>query len=398
MYRRTMILSWIACMLMSGCAAQAERKVKAAGSSLTLLQATDLHYLSPSLCDNGTLFQKTMANGDGKMTEDSKQILDTLTAKVITKHPDAFCLTGDITFNGEKQSLQEVKTAFEKIEDAGIPVLVIPGNHDISYPFAYQYEGDQAVLTANISQQDFKEMMKEFGYADGIAKDEDSFSYVYPLSSDTWLLAMDANTEEDSGAVAPETLSWMEEQLKKAQEQNIKVITMSHQNVLPQSQLMSQGFVIENHEEVSALLKKYDVSLNLSGHSHLEHTAVEEGLQDVCTESLSIYPLQYSRVELAADHSFTCSRESLGILREESWQRFDSLMRGKLSAELTNPDLSEEDKQTMLDFALQVNLKYFTGDTSDISFYFDQKGWKLWKTYGAQSFWIGYLESIKEAF
>ena len=70
-----------------------------------------------------------MANGDGKMSEYSQQILDALVEKVIAEQPDVFLLSGDITFNGEKQSLLDVQTALEKIEDAGVPVCVIPGNH-----------------------------------------------------------------------------------------------------------------------------------------------------------------------------------------------------------------------------------------------------------------------------
>ena len=160
------------------------------GAALLIMQATDLHYLSDTLHDDGAYFTEMMTNGDGKLSEYSEQILDALVTKAVETHPDAFLLSGDITFNGEKQSLLEVKRALEKIKDAGIPVLVIPGNHDIDYPYAFEYSGEEASPVANVSQSDFQETMKEFGYEDALARDDSSFSYVYPLSQDVWLLAM----------------------------------------------------------------------------------------------------------------------------------------------------------------------------------------------------------------
>lgn len=388
-----------ACMCMAGCAAaETDSSLKKAGSDLVIMQATDLHYLSDTLHDDGAYFTEMMTNGDGKLSEYSEQILDALVTKAVETHPDAFLLSGDITFNGEKQSLVEVKRALEKIKDAGIPVLVIPGNHDIDYPYAFEYSGEEASPVANVSQSDFQETMQEFGYEDALARDDSSFSYVYPLSQDVWLLAMDANTENNPGSISDTTMTWLEEQLKQAQAKNIKVITMSHQNVLKQNELLYRGYVMDNYEEVNALLKKYNVTLNLSGHSHLEHVAEEDGLTDACTESLALYPLQYAAVSWrGADSTFDYSLQSLGILQDESYQRFRTLTEKKINKSLKDLDISAEEKQIMLDFAVKANIKYFTGSTEGLAEMFQEEGWTLWKTYGGQSSWIGYMESIREA-
>lgn len=39
---------------------------------------------------------------------------------------------GDLTFNGEKLSHETVAGLFEEIEAAGVPVLTLPGNHDVN--------------------------------------------------------------------------------------------------------------------------------------------------------------------------------------------------------------------------------------------------------------------------
>lgn len=385
-------------LLLSGCTQSAATASKQAGEDLTILQATDLHYLSPSLTDQGTMFQKVMANGDGKLAEYSEQILNAFVDTAISTHPDALLLSGDLTFNGEKQSLQEVKTALLKVKDAGIPVLVIPGNHDIDYPYAFSYFNDAASPVENVSQDDFKDIMSVFGYQDSIAKDPSSFSYVYPLAEDVWILALDGNTEQDPGTISQQTLTWMETQLQKAQAQNIHVIAMTHQNVLKQSDLMYEGFVMDDYETVSALLKKYGVSLNLSGHSHLEHVSKEDGLTDACTESLALYPLQYAQIDWSGSKgTFQYSLKSLNILQEESYQRFQSLMRTKLTSTMQEMDIPAETKEKMIDFALQANIDYFTGQLDKLPSLYQEEGWQLWQTYGSQTFWIDYLNAIKEA-
>lgn len=396
MHRRIAVFLFSACMVLSGCTAAAQN-VKNAGSSLTILQATDLHYLSPSLHDDGAKFKSLMANGDGKMSEYSVDILNALVEKVLNEKPDVFLLSGDLTFNGERVSLQEVKTALQKIEAAGIPVCVIPGNHDIAYPYAYSYHGDTAVQVSNVSQQDFQDLMKEFGYEDGIARDASSFSYVYPLSKDVWLLAMDANTEADPGDISEETLVWIKQQLQKASQQNIHVITMSHQNVLKQNERLYNGYVIEDYEAVNTILKQYGVTLNLSGHSHLEHVAIEDGLTDACTESIALYPIQYGQVAWYGDGNFEYTHQSLGILQAKSEERFDGLMRVKIEESLASLSVSDEIREEMVQFSMEVNRKYFTGDTEGIKALFDQPGWQLWQKYGSDTPRYRYLDSIREA-
>ena len=58
-------------------------------SPVKLMVATDLHYLSPSLTDNGERFQAVMAAGDSKVTEYSEEIVDTLMKKAKEEKPDA---------------------------------------------------------------------------------------------------------------------------------------------------------------------------------------------------------------------------------------------------------------------------------------------------------------------
>ena len=50
---------------------------------LTIWTATDIHYLSPELTDDGELFRKVIADGDAKLTEYSQEIVDEFLREVI---------------------------------------------------------------------------------------------------------------------------------------------------------------------------------------------------------------------------------------------------------------------------------------------------------------------------
>lgn len=382
--------------LLTGCsdtAAQAANNTTGA-TAVKLMVASDLHYLSPTLTDNGERFQAVMAAGDSKVTEYSEEIVDTLIQKAEEEKPDALLVSGDLTFNGEWISLNELKDKFTALEDEGIPVLVIPGNHDIDYPYAYGYDGADYYPVQDISQADFMSMMGAFGYDDAQLRDSSSFSYCTHVTNSLWLLFLDANTEADPGELSKETLTFAEDVLKQAAAEGATVIPVTHQNVLPPSDLFSRGFVINNSDEVKKLFKKYNISLCLSGHAHLQHTSEEDGLTQIITESLSVYPLQYGILTVSGNNWHYENRE-LGIRKEESKQRFDANTLSQVDGVLERLNLSENEKKAMEDIAVTANEAFFSGKQETLSK--DDPAYQLWVKYAPDSFWTSYLSSIVEA-
>ena len=103
---------------------------------------SDLHVMAPQLVVNdGTAFQKYL-NQDRKMLHESPEILDTLINGILKLKPDLTLVTGDLTKDGELASHQLVAEKLQGLVDAGIQVLVVPGNHDINNPDAKTYDGD----------------------------------------------------------------------------------------------------------------------------------------------------------------------------------------------------------------------------------------------------------------
>lgn len=108
----------------------------------TAIVATDIHYLARSLTDGGSSFQYMVEHGDGKVVTYIEQIVDAFLEEVIAQKPDMLILSGDLTLDGEKKSHEELAGKLYSVQNAGIPVLVIPGNHDINNHHAAEYPGE----------------------------------------------------------------------------------------------------------------------------------------------------------------------------------------------------------------------------------------------------------------
>ena len=356
--------------------------------------ASDIHFLSPELTDGGALFTRMVESGDGKMVGQSEEIVNAFLEATLENKPDALILSGDLTFNGEQKSLEVLADKLDKLQKAGIPVLVIPGNHDIESPYAYRYIEDTAESTAPITEKDFKAICGSFGYDTAVSRDKDSFSYLYQLSKDLGILLLDANTVNAPGEISQGSLSWMEKQLQWAEERGIRIISVSHQNLLPQNDLLSMGFVIYNNGQVFDLLEKYGVKAHFSGHSHIWHDKTINGLTDTAVGSLTVSPLGYSVVEIDAASEVNCHQEKLDLLQDESRKLFNTITDRKVRASLSGLSLDEEVKEKMVNFAVAVNKDYFSGTLPDTELLKQMEGWALWKENGKETFWYSYLDSI----
>lgn len=273
-----------------------------------IMIASDLHFMSYTTHDNGAAFQKMVAEDDGKVSQYSDIIVDTLLQEALEKRPSALILAGDNTLNGERTNQEELAKKLQKLVDAGIPVLIIPGNHDIQNHSAATYFGDKREDTEYLeTADDFLEIFHGFGYDQALSRDPASLSYIYALDDTHWMMMLDScqyeNGNRVNGRIRPETLMWMREQLQLAQEEKAEVVPVAHHNLLSESRLYTTECTMENHEEVIALLEEFGLPVYFSGHLHAQrikkHKAApgtEEnsyGITEIVMSPFSIPPCQY---------------------------------------------------------------------------------------------------------
>ncbi len=71
--------------------------------------------------------------------------MDQLLAKDPAGYPDILLVTGDLSSEGELASHQGFASQMKRLEDAGIAVFVIPGNHDLYNYSAMSFQDDTKV-------------------------------------------------------------------------------------------------------------------------------------------------------------------------------------------------------------------------------------------------------------
>ena len=280
--------------------------------------ASDLHYQSPLMTDFGEAFQNFVRNDDGKVVEYVDSITDAFLAETAGKQPDALILSGDLTQNGEKVNHEELAKKLRLLESQGVPVVVIPGNHDINHPSAASFEGTEKKKADNINAEEFYSIYREFGYDEAMDRDENSLSYIYQADERYWLMMLDSCQYDPEnkigGRIRKETLLWMEKWLERAREEQVMVIPVAHHNLLKESTLYPEDCTLENAVQVIDLLEQYGLPVYISGHLHLQRvkkhgnggpSQAEEsyGIYEIVSDSMVIPPCQYGELRWQEDGS-----------------------------------------------------------------------------------------------
>ena len=374
-----------------------------APDALTLFVATDLHYLAPELTDHGSCFTQMIERGDGKVMAYSEEIVEAFVTQVIARRPDALVLSGDLTFDGERASHEALADKLARVEAAGIPVLVLPGNHDLNNRNAARFAGEGYALVDSVTAAEFRDIYQPFGYNDALSRDRASLSYVADASQKLRILLVDVNDANPQGEAEAQTLAWAEEQLAQARLDGCRVITVSHQSLLSHSNtLFASGFSIGNAYELYALYAQAPVLCNLSGHIHMQHTSVtEDGLWDIATSSLAVSPNLYGVLTITQD-KLTYHTETVDVfawaaangLQDPNLLDFASYSEGffKESARRRALAAASRDAQPeqLADYYAALNAAYFAGRMD--AFSPDAQLNERWKQ--QSSFLPLYIESI----
>ena len=369
--RKILAALWLALLLLALCACGEKPK-----ADFDLAVGTDLHYISPRLTDNGPYFQRVLANGDGKLAQYSEEITDAFLAQVLEGRPEALILTGDLTFNGAIESHEDLAAKLRALEAAGVPVLVLTGNHDVFNGNAARYEGEGYEPVYSASSMGFREIYGEFGPDEAISEAPDSLSYMAQLNETTRVLMLDFNSLESPCGISQDSLDWAQQQLRQAKKDGQYVLAAGHQNLYRHS-MFDAGYVIMRTEQLQELLRREGVELYLSGHMHIQHIIGQKGLTEIATSALCLSPCQYGilRAEGGSVHYETSPVDVSAWAREKgsgdenllrfadfAAESFDRRSLDQAAAALEGTDFGPEEREKMIAYAAAVQRGVFSGD------------------------------------
>ena len=349
---------------------------KTAKQPVKLIFMTDPHYIAPELNDGGAAFQKLMSNGDGKYLYKIEEITEAFVQKCLETKPDAVLLGGDLTFNGAKISHEALIEKLRRIEEAGIPVLVIPGNHDLGAYYDARFEGEHYAIVESTKPDTFREAYADFGLNEALMTCEDSFSYVYEIRDDLWVLAVDTNSNQ-VGFLSEKTLAFVREAQQEAERRKARLLVMTHQTLLSH-QVFIPGMRIENAAELLDILDPEDVILCLCGHMHIQHVSREDGFTEAASSALSVTPVQYAEIMLDG-HTLQYQTHSVNSgLAAEARAFFKTQAYERTLAGLKE-NTDEETAELLAETFTEINTAYFEGRKDpDIP----EGGIEAWGKYG----------------
>lgn len=272
---------------------------------------TDMHYLSESIMDKGSAAQ-LYVKSSGRDIVNAPVILDTVLDEYMNSDIDVLLIPGDLTKDGEEQSLLDISEKLMKLKAKGIRVYTIPGNHDINMPNSLGYK-DNSTYKVKRTEKDLFSKISDNLHENILDKDTSSLSYVAELNKDTWLIAIDVSRYDEytthsisGGKIKPSTEKWVLENLEKANGENKTVIGMMHhglvEHIMYQEMFFSQ-YLVEDWKRIATLFADHGMKVVFTGHFHandITRFTTEKGNQiyDIETGSLTSYPFPYRFITL----------------------------------------------------------------------------------------------------
>lgn len=283
---------------------------------------TDLHYTHPSLVvEKGKALEDYLSQ-DRKLLLESDAILRQTVKQLLQENVNIVLIPGDLTKDGEKVSHHGVAQLLHPLRRQGIKVLVIPGNHDINNPNAVSFHGDVTHREATISADDFETIYTDYGYGDAVSRDKHSLSYVSEPVEGFRVLCIDSNKYDENkfisngdeadfcvthGAIRPETMVWIRNEMQVAKILDKHIVAMVHHNVVEHfthQSLFAAPYMVDNFTDVQKKFLEYGINVLFTGHFHSSDIARVEDpygnyLYEIETGSLVTYPCPYRIVEVA---------------------------------------------------------------------------------------------------
>ena len=376
-----------------------QSKILTEKTSLKIIVASDLHYFLKDYYQDCEWFEESMLYGDGKMVTYGDEIVNAFIKAVIKEKPDIVLLTGDLTFNGEIGSHQQLAQLLTQITKQNIPVAVIPGNHDIDNIYTKGYGQDDYFDVDNIDAQTFCEIYHNLGYQLASATHAGSLSYRIDLNDDYVLLMMDSNAHEltkmtlgAGGFFTDSTMQWLKQQLSDIQSQGKIPLVAMHHNLAIHNELLNEGYTIQDHESIAELFAEYHVPFVLSGHIHCQNIREIQGIYDIASSSLLDAPLQYGIIELD-NQNMNYHTESLQISVDAN-DYFDQVTSHRFADDFQK--ITDEKKRVAIeDVMIKANRYYFTGNINE---YVDEikqsQGYQYLQEEENLVFYQQYLESM----
>ena len=284
-------------------------------TKITMAIVSDLHVMAPELLiSKGGAFEQYLAE-DRKMLCESPEILNTIVEDILELRPELTLIPGDLTKDGERVSHQLVVSQLQRLVDAGIQVLVVPGNHDINNPDAKSYDGDSVAPVETVTRNEFAEFYRNMGYDERSRRDADTLSYSRDVGERLTFIGIDACMDrfntfvsrgdardhcKASGHLESSTRQWIVSEAIRAREAGRRVIAMMHHHLVPHFHMedtLAAPYMVDEAAQLCHQLIDAGVHVIFTGHLHISDISASSRpngrMVEVATAAAVGYPCQW---------------------------------------------------------------------------------------------------------
>ena len=239
----------------------------------------DTHHYSKILGTKGRQYE-LRSGSDQKCLAETGEIIDSAFDYISKSDTDAVLIAGDVTNDGEKASHLEFREKLKALAKSK-KVYVITATHD------WCCDGNPRRFNGSIVFHDVEVMKSselrdfyfDFGPKDALSEyitHIGTCSYVVQISENVRILALNDDKNQNGHAgFTEEHFCWIEEQIKKAQQDGCLIIGMEHHLLMPHvTPLITGGSTcVENREYVASRLADAGLKYMFVGHSHIQSTS-----------------------------------------------------------------------------------------------------------------------------
>lgn len=271
-----------------------------------MLQCTvlsDLHYCSKKNWVDGFNAQQPPRRDQLFFSASTEIVEHTFRRLCRESTPKILLISGDLTYNGDRNSHQEMRRALQTLQDEGKRVFVITATHDYASPQMPTYgfdRNDRPVPVEAVPRQELLQYYGDFGYNNALAVHPPTMSYVAQLAPGYRLLAINDDDGDPHCGISPDCMDWIARQAKLAKEEGQFLLAMTHHPLVPPSPLfaaIAPGDMLDRYRQRRAQLAQMGIRLILTGHTHMHNIASVsingKPFYDLSTAALTGFPPAY---------------------------------------------------------------------------------------------------------
>ena len=301
----------------------------------TFYQITDLHlYAADRIGSFGKAYDFKAKTDQKCMQESVKIVQAAFDAMAADKETDVVIISGDVTFDGEKASHDQLVEMLTALKAQGKRIFVTTATHDYRMN-ARGYNETGSFPVEKYPREQLRELYADFGWNEAVSEHPASMSYAVKMFPGWRFLLLNDDGPENYCGYSDDLLNWIKTQAAEAKADGERMVAVTHHPMLPPAliyPLISHGQMLYGYETTAPMFADLGIEFIFTGHTHMQsitHLDTIRGgrLYHINTGAVTGYPAPYRKVTIQKDGLDVKTLNVTSIDADLGGQTLDEYMR-----------------------------------------------------------------------